>query len=193
METYEFDQLDLLYKIYRLREEKESIARKAKILDKTHKLRSEHKTKHSLGEMSKTKDFANDHIKKLRASLDAKFDFFNKVKKRKETLALIKNLENSHKKKKIDEVSFKTTLTQYLQHLDLLDEALGEIKGVAENYFDQLKEELLHREDARIELKEGKKDADKEDYKKGVKTTEKVKKEIRNKMQFLKYEVFGIK
>lgn len=193
MESFEFTQLDLLYKIEKLRQKKASMATKAKVIDKTQKLRSDEKMTQNIDKMKKTNEYVAQQLQKLHDSLDVKFDFFTKQRKRNETIALIKNLKKSRKKKEIDETSFNTTLAQYRQHLDLLDEALGVIKEAAGNYFDRLKEELLNEEDQRIEKKETKKEAEKEEYKASVQKTEQTKKEIRDKMKFLKYQVFGIK
>ncbi|MGQ4876169.1 MAG: hypothetical protein ACP6IY_19045 [Promethearchaeia archaeon] len=127
----------------------------------------------------------NENIEKLKEKLTDGFDLYGIIKKKKEIINLIKKLKKE-KRKGIE-------ILQYLQQLDNLNEKLNGINEIAENYFEKLREDLIKIEDERLELKKNKGKYIKTEYKSLVAGIEDKKKKLREKLAFLKNEIFSVK
>jgi len=138
-----FNQLDLLFELYILKNQKNEIKKKLNELKKRIKRRTEEEVSRQLKALKFLSNEINQKLKKVKFQIMEPFDFFNINSQVKNINHYISALNKSLKRKEIDINTRLITLNYYKDQLDGHKKNLRRIKIVAEEYLFYLRNQKI--------------------------------------------------
>jgi len=191
LQTEQFLQLDLLFKIYNLRNTRKKLKRKLKCLEKSMKRENTVDFTRKIKAFKVVSTENNDKFKNTMAKLETSYNIFRFAKELKNNNQYLSNLEKKRNKRLIDPKSYEITKGFYLQKIIDINDNVEHLKDIAIRYFQELKDELINLEDQRIKLitEKLKKTIEKDKFVQECKEIEKLKRQNEEKYAFLKVEV----
>jgi hypothetical protein len=194
-EKKQFNQLDLLYEIYKLRIVRKKLIFKLRSLEKTLKSRITSELEYKFEALKTIITENSTKLKNLLGKVGGNCNLFDLTKNFNKFELYIENLITELKKKHIDLETFELTKGHYLKQILDIQDCIRQLKVSASAYSRELREELIMLEDKRIRLTTEKmrKNITKEDFKEQLKEIDNLKQIIEEKLAFLKIEILDIK
>ena len=187
----DYNQLDLLFEIYRLKKIKKKLSSKLDFVEKL--LESEEKSKIQYKfEALKMVINENDiNYKKATSQLKKWNDVFKLSKLLEQNNQYILNLKKEKKKGHVDPEAYEITKGHYLQKIIDIKNNFDGLKTLARSYFQDLKDTLTNFEDNRIQLitDREKKRISKNDFKEKIMENDNSKHLLEQKLAFLKAKI----
>ncbi len=191
LQKKQFLQLDLLFKIYNLRNTRKKLRRKLKILEKS--MRRDNNVNFAIKiEAFKVISTENNiKFKDAMSKLENSYNIFKFAKELENYNQYLTNLNKKRNKRLLDLNSYEITKGYYLQKIIDINDNVKHLKDLAIPYFQELKDELIMLEDQRIKLitEKLKKAIDKDKFAQESKEIEKLKLQKEEKVAFLMVEV----
>ena len=195
LQKKQFLQLDLLFKIYNLRNTRKKLRRKLKILEKS--MRRDNNVNFAIKiEAFKVISTENNiKFKDAMSKLENSYNIFKFAKELENYNQYLTNLNKKRNKRLLDLNSYEITKGYYLQKIIDINDNVKHLKDLAIPYFQELKDELIMLEDQRIKLitEKLKKTIDKDKFAQESKEIETLKLQKEEKLAFLMVEVIDFK
>ena len=195
LQKKQFLQLDLLFKIYNLRNTRKKLRRKLKILEKS--MRRDNNVNFAIKiEAFKVISTENNiKFKDAMSKLENSYNIFKFAKELENYNQYLTNLNKKRNKRLLDLNSYEITKGYYLQKIIDINDNVKHLKDLAIPYFQELKDELIMLEDQRIKLitEKLKKTINKDKFAQESKEIEKLKLQKEEKVAFLMVEVIDFK
>ena len=195
LQKKQFLQLDLLFKIYNLRNTRKKLRRKLKILEKS--MRRDNNVNFAIKiEAFKVISTENNiKFKDAMSKLENSYNIFKFAKELENYNQYLTNLNKKRNKRLLDLNSYEITKGYYLQKIIDINDNVKHLKDLAIPYFQELKDELIMLEDQRIKLitEKLKKAIDKDKFAQESKEIETLKLQKEEKLAFLMVEVIDFK
>ncbi len=187
----QFMQLDLLFKIYNLRNTRKKLRRKLKFLEKSMKRDSNVNFARKIEAFKVISTENNTKFKDAMSKLENSYNIFKFAKELENNNQYLTNLNKKRNKRHLDPNSYEMTKGYYLQKIIDINDNVKHLKDLAVPYFQELKDELIMLEDQRIKLitEKLKKTIDKDMVAQESKEIEKLKLQKEEKLAFLTVEV----
>ncbi len=189
-----FEQLELLFEVYKLRNIRERLRKKLKSLEKMLKREN---TKNFVNEIEAFKVVSTENnakYKDIMSRLKTSYNIFMLVSKLENNQYYLMNLNNERNKEQITIEQYEITKGYYLQKLIDINDSINKLKDNAMSYFQQLKDELINLEDQSIRLTTEKlrKRINKEEFNQKSEKIEVLKHQIEEKLAFLEVEIIDL-
>ena len=186
-----FEQLNLLFEVYKSRNIREKLRKKLKSFEKMIKRDYDSKLANKI-EAFKIVSIENnakfeDKVSRLKTS----YNIFKLAKELENNNYYLANLDKERKKGRIDVEQYEITKGYYLQKLLDIHDSINHLKDIATTYFQVLKEKLIILEDHRIRLTTEKlrKVITKEEFNQKSYEIESRKQQLEEKLAFLEVEI----
>ena len=191
----QFIQLDLLFKIYNLRNTRKKLRRKLKLLEKSMKRDTNGNFAIKIEAFKVISTENNTKFKDAMIKLETSYNIFKFAKELENYNQYLANLNKKRNKRLLDLNTYEITKGYYLQKIIDINDNVKHLKDLAVPYFQELKDELIMLEDQRIKLitEKLKKTIDKDKFAQESKEIEKLKLQKEEKLAFLMVEVIDFK
>ena len=189
-----FEQLDLVFEVYKLRNLREKLRTKLKSLEKMIKRDRDQNLSNKIEAFKVISTENNANFKDKMSRLKTSYNIFKLVKELENNNHYLANLDKERKKGRIDMEQYEITKGYYLQKLLDINASINNLKYIAITYFQELKEKLIMLEDRRIRLTTEKlrKMITKEEFNQKSNVIESLKHQLEEKLAFLEVEIIDL-
>lgn len=190
----QFEQLELLYEVYVLRNIRKKLRKKLKSLEKMIKGEINLDITKKLEAFKIVSMENNVKFEELMSRLKKSYNIFNLVKELANNEKYLINLNKECRKGRIDADQYEITKGYYLQKMIDIHESINQLKEIAIAYYQKLKDDLILLEDRRIRLttERLRKKITKEEFKDKSNEIEVLKHKLEEKLAFLKVEIIDL-
>ena len=187
----DYNQLDLLFEIYRLKKIRKKLRSKLDSIEKLFESEEKSKIQYKFEALKMVINENEINYKKATDQLKEWNNVFKLSKYLEQNNQYILNLEKEKKKGHIDPEAYELTKGHYLQKIINLKNNFKELKTLALSYFQELKDDLINFEDKRIQLitDRAKKKIFKSDFKEKIVENNNSKHLLEQKLVFLKAKI----
>ena len=193
-EDERFEQLKLLFEVYKLRNIREKLRKKLKSLEKMIKreYNKDFAKKFEAFKIVSTEN--NAKLEDIMSKLKNSYNIFKLVNELKNNQQYLTSLNRGRRKGYIDVEQYEITKGYYLQNIIDIHEWINQLKDIAISYFQELKDELIIIEDRRIRLTTEKlrKIITKEEFNQKSDEIESLKHQLEEKLAFLEVEIIDL-
>jgi len=148
----QFEQLELLFEVYRLRNKRRKLRKKLKSIEKDIKPDTSKLTIKKFQALKVVSAEINGKLKNIISRLKESCNIFRLLNEIENTRSYLANLDKARKKRNIDTQQYEMTKGFYLQKLIEINDHINQLKNIAVLYFQVLKDKLITLEDSRIKL-----------------------------------------
>lgn len=190
----QFEQLELLFEVFILRNIRKKLRKKLKSLEKMIKGEIKGEINRKLEAFKIISMENNVKFEELMSRLNKSYNIFKLVKELGNNEKYLMNLNKERRKSRIDEEQYEITKGYYLQKMIDVHESVKQLKDIAIAYYQKLKDDLIMLEDRRIRLTTEKlrKKITKEDFNLKSNEIESLKHQLEEKLAFLKVEIIDL-
>jgi len=194
LQIEKYQQLELLFEIYNLKNIRERLRRKLKSIEKMIERDSERNIANKIEAMKVISTENNDRFKEIMSRLNPSYNIFKLVEELDKNKQYLVNLNKERKRGRIDIEQYEITKGYYLQKVIDIYESVDQLKDLTITYYDELKDELIMFEDQRIKLTTEKlrKMIVKEEFNQKSNEIESLKHQLIEKMAFFKIEILDL-
>jgi len=189
--TKDFNQLDLLFKIHRLKKIRRKLSSKLSSIEQLIISENQENYKHRFQAL-KTIISENDiNYKQVTSQLKDCNNLYKFCNILKENNQYLLNLKKERKKGRIDSEAYELTKGHYLQKIIDIKNNFEDLKTIARLYFQELKDEVISSEDKRIQIitERTKKAINKKEFNEKIKENDDSKQLLEEKLAFLKVKI----
>ena len=189
--TNDFNQLDILFEIHRLKKIRKKLSSKLNSVEKLLKSDNQKKFKQKFQALKVVIAENDEKYRNANSQVNNWNNVFKLSKLLEKNNRYIVNLNRERKKGHIDSESYELTKGHYLQKIIDIKSNLDDLKTLAQSYFQELKEELINLEDERIRLitEKVKKAITKKDFKDQIMENDNFKHVLEEKLAFLQVKI----
>jgi len=190
----QFNQLELLFEIYSLKNVREKLRKKLKSLEKMIIRGYTRNIAKKIEALKVISTENSDRFNKIMSNLKPSYNVFKLVKELENNKQYLANLNKERKKGRIDLEQYEITKGYYLQKLIDINDHINHLKDIAISYFQELKGKLIMLEDQRIRLVTEKlrKKITKEQFNQKSNEIESIKHQLEEKLAFLEVEIIDL-
>ena len=194
LQIEKYQQLELLFEIYNLKNIRERLRRKLKSIEKMIERDSERNIANKIEAMKVISTENNDRFKEIMSRLNPSYNIFKLVEELDKNKQYLVNLNKERKRGRIDIEQYEITKGYYLQKVIDIYESVDQLKDLTITYYDELKDELIMFEDQRIKLTTEKlrKMIVKEEFNQKSNEIESLKHQLIEKMAFFEIEILDL-
>lgn len=187
----DFNQLDLLFKIHRLKKIRKKLSSKLNSIEKLLKSDDQKKFKQKFQVLKVVMAENSEKYRNATSQVNNWNNVFTLSKLLEENNQYIVNLKNERNKGHLDSESYELTKGHYLQKIIDIKSNFNNLKSLARSYFHELKEEIINLEDERIRLitEKAKKTITKKDFKDQLMENDNSKHVLEEKLAFLQVKI----
>jgi len=187
----QFEQLELLFEIYKLRENRKKLREKLRNLEKMIKRNTNKNITNRIEAFRIVAAENNEKFEEIMSTLKTSYNIFKLLNDEKDNRCFLRNLEEARKKRKVDLQQYEITKGYYLQKLLEINNSIDHLREVAISYYQVLEDNLIHLEDQRIKLTTEKlrKKIVKEEFHQKSQELESLKHQLEEKLAFLEVEI----
>lgn len=187
----DFNQLDLLFEIYRLKKIRRKLSSKLNSIEKLLKSEEQPKIQYKFQALKMVITENDENYRKITSQLKNCNNIFNIPKFLEQNNQYIVNLNKERKKGHIDSESYELTKGYYLQKIIDVKSNFDDMKTLARSYFQELKDKLINLEDKRIQLitERTKKAITKNDFNEKITENDNSKHHLEEKLAFLSVKI----
>ncbi len=189
-----FEQVEVLFEVFILRNIRKKLRKKLKSLEKMIKGESNSETTKKLEAFKIVSTENNIKFEDLMSRLKTSYNIFKLVNELETNQQYLTNLNKERKKRHIDAKQYEITKGYYLQKMIDIHDAINQLKNISISYYQELKDKLIMLEDRRIRLTTEKlrKIITKEEFKPKSDEIETLKHQLEEKLAFLKVEIIDL-
>jgi hypothetical protein len=190
----QFKQLELLFEVYRLRNNLKKLRKKLISIEKEVKRDISKPFTNKIEALKVISVEINAKLKKVMLRLKKSYNIFNLLDELENNQCYLVNLDKARKKRNIDTQQYEITKGFYLQKLIKINNHINQLKNIAVLYFQELKNRVIKLEDSRIKLSTEKfrKKISKDEFLKKSDKIESLKHHLEEKLAFLKVEIIDL-
>ncbi|MFX1310053.1 MAG: hypothetical protein ACFE8C_10185 [Promethearchaeota archaeon] len=187
----QFEQIELLFEVYKLRENRKKLREKLKSFEKMIKSDINKDITKKVGAFRIVSAGNNEKFKEFMSRINPSYNIFKLLKDQRDNRCFLRNLEEAKKKKKVDLQQYEVTKGYYLQKLLEINNSIDHLKEVAISYYRELEDNLILFEDQRIKLtiEKLRKKITKEEFHQKSQELESLKHQLEEKLAFLEVEI----
>ena len=189
-----FNQLELLFEAYKLRNSRKKLRKKLKALKKMIKQDGNKNLANKIEAFKIVSTENNAKFEDIMFRLKTSYNIFKLVNELESNQQYLTNLNKERKKGRIDMEQYEITKGYYLQKIIDINDSINQLKDIARSYYQELKEKLIMLEDQRIRLVTEKlrKMINKEDLNQKSNEIESLKHQLEEKLAFLEVEIIDL-
>ncbi|MFW9969946.1 MAG: hypothetical protein ACFFDF_07070 [Candidatus Odinarchaeota archaeon] len=189
-----FGQIELLFKVYKLRNNREKLRKKLRALER---MINKGKNENLTNKIEAIKIISAENsikFKNVMSGLNISYNIFKLLKDQENNHQYLANLDKARKKRRIDAQEYEIAKGFYLQKIIDINNCLNQLKETASLYFKESKANLIQLEDQRIRLSTEKlrKRISKQEFNQKYQEIEILKHQIEEKMAFLQVEIIDL-
>ena len=193
-EDERFEQLELLFEIYKLRNIRKKLRKKLKSLEKIIKREYNKNFANKFEAFKIVSTENNAKLEDIMSKLKTSYNIFKLVKDRENNHQYLANLDKARRKGRINSEQYEIAKGFYLQKLIDINDNISHLRDIAISYFQELKDKLIMLEDKRIRLNTEKlrKKITKEEFNQKSSEIESLKHQLEEKLAFLEVEIIDL-
>ncbi|MCK4380984.1 MAG: hypothetical protein KAW51_07560, partial [Candidatus Lokiarchaeota archaeon] len=194
LQSEKYQQLELLFEIYNLKNVREKLRKKLESIEKMIKRDCERNLTNRIEAMKVISTENNDRFKEVMSKLKSSYNIFKLVEELDKNKQYLINLNKERKKGRIDIEQYEITKGYYLQKVIDIFESVNQLKDLTITYYHELKDELIMLEDQRIKLTTEKlrKMITKEEFNHKSNEIESLKHQLEEKLAFFEIEILDL-
>ncbi|TET56698.1 MAG: hypothetical protein E3J52_11425 [Promethearchaeota archaeon] len=194
LQTEKYQQLELLFEIYNLKDVREKLRNKLESIEKMIKRDCERNLTNKIEAMKVISTENNDRFKEVMSKLKSSNNIFKLAEQLDKNKQYLGNLNKERKRGRVDIEQYEITKGFYLQKVIDIYESVNQLKDLTITYYQELKDELIMFEDQRIKLTTEKfrKMITKEEFNQKSNEIETLKHQLEEKLAFFKIEIIDL-
>ncbi len=194
LQSEKYQQLELLFEIYNLKDVREKLRKKLESIEKMIKRDCERDLTNKIEAMKVISTENNDRFKEVMSKLKPSYNIFKLVEQLDKNKQYLVNLNKERKKGRIDIEQYEITKGYYLQKVIDIYESVNQLKDLTITYYHELKDELIMFEDQRIKLTTEKlrKMITKKEFNQKSNEIESLKHQLEEKLAFFEIEIIDL-
>ncbi|TKJ22564.1 MAG: hypothetical protein CEE43_06650 [Promethearchaeota archaeon Loki_b32] len=194
LQTEKYQQLELLFEIYNLKNVREKLRKKLESIEKMIKRDCERNLTNRIEAMKVISTENNDRFKEVMSKLKSSYNIFKLVEELDKNNQYLANLNKERKRGRVDMEQYEITKGYYLQKVIDIYESVNQLKDLTITYYHELKDELIMFEDQRIKLTTEKlrKMITKKEFNQKSNEIESLKHQLEEKLAFFEIEIIDL-
>jgi len=189
-----FQQIELLFEVYKLRNNREKLRLKLKTLEKMIKREINKSLTNKIEAFKLVSAENNVKIKDIISELNISYNIFKMLEDLENNHHYLANLEEARKKRRVNAQEYEMAKGFYLQKSIDIYNSINQLKNIAILYFQELKDNLILLEDQHIKLTTEKlrEKVSKEEFNQKSHEIESLKHQLEEKLAFLEVEIIDL-